>query len=98
MIDIIALQQEIDEWSKENFPDRNHLHPLLGLQEELGELAHSVLKAEQGIRGEENHRANERDAVGDIFIFLADHCNRRDIDLASVIMETWDKVKQRKWR
>ena len=99
MVDLYELQNEVGAWSRRNFPNNQPYHPLLGLQEEVGELAHAHLKAEQGIRGtdKEHHRA-KIDAVGDILIYLCDYCERNCIALDTAVGMTWDKVSRRDWR
>jgi NTP pyrophosphatase (non-canonical NTP hydrolase) len=72
--------------------------PLLGIVEELGELAHSFLKDAQGIRQHENHEELMKDAVADIVIFLCDFCSAKEFDLESLVLKTWDEVKQRDWK
>lgn len=72
----------------------------LGAAEEVGELAHSVLKRGQGIRLEDDDvgPAAERDAVGDIIVYLADFCYRRGYDLEACVREAWDgEVVHREW-
>lgn len=69
------LIAERDEWVDKNFPENKLDKPvdesLVGVVEELGELAHAHLKAAQGIRGtNEEHEKNARDAVGDCTIYL----------------------------
>lgn len=96
---IANLQIEISEWANRNFKDRLPHQPLLGIIEEVGELAHAHLKTEQGIRGTvEQHKLNKVDAVGDIFIYLADYCTLNNISLEIAIHDTWEKVKQRDWK
>jgi NTP pyrophosphatase (non-canonical NTP hydrolase) len=91
------FQLEVLEWQLQNFPDSKPYQPLLGLQEEVGELAHAHLKMEQGIRGSmAEHMAAKKDAVGDILIFLANYCCHNGIDMGEAVQETWDKVKQRR--
>ena len=92
------IQEEQAPWVKHNFGDRPSYWPLLGVVEEIGELCHAHLKAEQGIRTDEDHAAMKADAVGDIVIFLADYCSAEGIDLQSVVEETWDEVKLRDWK
>jgi len=82
-----------------NFEDSQKHHPLLGIAEEVGELCHAFLKAEQGIRGTpEEHREAMIDAVGDIMVYLADFCNRNNINLEVATADTWDKVSFRDWK
>lgn len=68
------LVEEHREWEAHNFPDSKLPKPqesILGMTEEVGELAHSHLKELQNIRGTpEEHQANARDAIGDITIYL----------------------------
>lgn len=96
--DLRDLQAEVRHWSDYNFPTAQSYYPLLGVQEELGELSHAFLKMQQGIRGTpEEHRDAMMDAVGDIVIFLADFCGRNNMDLQQAVRSTWRKVEQRDW-
>lgn len=72
--------------------------PLLGLVEELGEIAHAYLKQAQGIRINENHTENLKDGAADLVIFLCDFASAIGFDLETEIIKTWDKVKQRDWK
>ncbi len=93
-----VLQAQVGLWSRRNFPKNKPYFPLLGAFEECGELAHAHLKQEQGIRGTiAEHEAAKKDAVADIVIYLADYCERHDIDMASAVEETWDQVRTRDW-
>ena len=69
------LQKEHAVWSKKNFGEQDLEDYELGLIEEVGELAHSVLKRKQGIRNNENHDELIKDAIGDITIYLIGFCN-----------------------
>lgn len=68
------LIKERDEWVAHNFPDNKLPRPqesILGMIEEIGELAHSHLKELQNIRGTaEEHQANAKDAIGDTTVYL----------------------------
>lgn len=94
------LQREHKRWLEHNFPDQQPHDALLGLAEEVGELAHAHLKNQQGIRGIDQAKYKEmaEDAVGDIVIYLASYCNTNGINLALVVSQTWNQVKQRDWR
>ena len=92
------LQEEQKPWVKHNFGDRPSWQPLLGIVEELGELAHAHLKDAQGIRTKEDHFKNKKDAIADIIIYLADYCNAEGIDLESTVQSVWDVVKKRDWK
>lgn len=67
------LQTEVGEWSKENFPGQPDVNPFLGSAEEAGELA-------EVIRMDQNPDKEELDAVGDILVYLADFCSKRDLE------------------
>lgn len=91
------IQKEQVEWAKSNFGDKPSWMPLLGAMEELGELSHAHLKNEQKIRMNEPHFENKKDAVADIIIYLCDYCTSQNIDIQSVLQDTWDNVKKRNW-
>ena len=92
------IQTEQLLWSERNFGNHPAWHPLLGIQEEAGELAHAFLKRTQGIRKNQDHDAAIRDAVGDIVIYLMDFCSCEGIDLQEAIEGAWDTVRKRNWK
>ncbi len=99
---IVCIQEEHAAWLERNFPDSISVsgtdRSFKGLVEELGELAHHSLKMEQGIRGTpEEHLAEMKDAVGDLYIFLNSYCTSQGWNLGDIIKETWDEVKKRDW-
>ena len=83
------LQKEHKEWSIKNFGEQDIEDYQLGLIEEVGELAHSVLKRKQGIRNNENHDEMIKDAIGDITIYLIGFCNCKNIDIEKVNINTY---------
>lgn len=93
-----SLQQEVGRWALRNFPDATSVQPLLGIGEEVGELDHAFLKRLQGIRTNEDHDANIKDAVADIIIFLAHFCALEGISLDDCVNRAWEEVKKRDWR
>ncbi len=102
-MNLSELQSEVQDWCDYNFGDERGLQiskdPLIGCMEELGELAHSVLKQSQGIRGTaEEHEAAGQDSVGDLVIYLASFCARRGWNIADCVGNAWDVVKQRNWK
>jgi NTP pyrophosphatase (non-canonical NTP hydrolase) len=93
------VQKSQKPWVKHNFGNRPSWMPLIGVMEELGELAHAFLKKAQGIRGTaKEHDLAIKDAVADIVIFLCDFCSSQGIDLEREVIETWAKVKTRDWK
>jgi NTP pyrophosphatase (non-canonical NTP hydrolase) len=97
-MDLRKLQEELKPWVLHNFGYRPSWQPLLGIQEEVGELSHAYLKRAQGIRKGENHEEAMKDAAADIIVFLCDFCNAENIDLASTLQEVWNKVSKRDWK
>lgn len=99
MLTLRGLQYEQGLWALKNFGEQQPHQPLLGLQEELGELCHAHLKQEQGIRGNAvEHREKKVDAIGDIVIYLANYCTLEGIDFEYAVESTWSRVKQRDWK
>ena len=82
------LQEQHKEWAFANFGEQETEDYALGMIEEVGELAHAVLKRKQGIRNNENHDDNIKDAIGDIVIYLIGFCNSEDIDLQDSFTST----------
>jgi NTP pyrophosphatase (non-canonical NTP hydrolase) len=92
------LQREVAEWGRHNFPDAVPWMALMGVVEEIGELAHAHLKEREGIRGtSEQHHAEKIDAIGDTVIFLAHYCALSGIDFEQAVNDTWAKVCKRDW-
>jgi NTP pyrophosphatase (non-canonical NTP hydrolase) len=94
------VQRECAVWQAKNFPASREkpVHPLLGVVEEVGELAHAFLKCEQGIRGTpEEHADAMQDAVGDMLIFLMDFCTQKGWRVSDLLKKTWGQVKLRDW-
>jgi NTP pyrophosphatase (non-canonical NTP hydrolase) len=90
-VNLAEFQLEVSEWSNRNFgEDSPSWQRLLGL-------SHSYLKREQGIRLEEDHNKQIRDAVGDIMVYLSDFCGREGVSLERCVEEAWQEVKQRDW-
>ena len=93
------LQIQHEKWLAHNFPHQQEHDALLGLIEEVGELAHAHLKAQQGIRGTlDELQAEARDAIGDIVIYLASYCNTNHYNLSGCVREAWEEVQKRDWK
>lgn len=93
------LQDEAHAWRQKNFPTTyTPMHQVLGVCEESGELAHAILKLEQGIRGSaEEHLKAAKDACGDIIIFLTGVASAMDFSLQEAVDDAWTEVKYRDW-
>lgn len=81
------MQDEVGSWSVENFgSDQPAEYPMIGAGEEIGELTTSVLKRAQGIGDSDKYDDRvgdeaERDAIGDIVIYLMDTLHRAEDDV-----------------
>ncbi len=74
-----TIQIEMVIWQDHNFPGRPAWVPLVGMVEEIGELA----------AAREVHDLSEmRDAVGDIGIYMVDFCNGLKLDVQPI----WDEA------
>lgn len=79
---LATLIAEHKDWEFHNFGRQSPIHSLLGIQEEVGELSHAVLKFHQGIRlSKEEAFEKMSDAIGDICIYLVSFHNRIGVDL-----------------
>jgi len=95
---LLRLQQTHSEWAKRNFPNAVSNDALLGVVEEVGELAHAVLKRKQGIRGTaQEHHAEIIDAVGDIVMYLTHFCTLEGIDLEHAVNTVLETIQKRDW-
>jgi NTP pyrophosphatase (non-canonical NTP hydrolase) len=75
-MDWAVFQQEVGDWSRKNFPNNTAMNPLLGLAEEIGELAEATAMG---------NFDKITDSIGDIMVYMADYCSRRDgFNLASM--------------
>ena len=98
-MNLTQLQNEQAAWAQRNFGTVSVDSQLLGVMEEVGELAHAVLKEEQGIRGSrEQHMADAADAIGDTVIYLCGVATCLGIDMEQAVTATWASVSQRDWR
>lgn len=99
---IQVVQAESNKWRMRNFPKHTLDQQLLGAMEELGELCHAKLKADQAIRkyalNIDRASADEVDAIGDIVIYMMGFCSARGYDFEECVTKTWEQVKLRDWQ
>lgn len=95
------FQRDVEQWeAKQPFAGGPAHHPLLGVVEELGELAHAHLKNEQGIRGfddEQKTREAKEDAIGDLLVYLVNYCSKSGLRLGDSLERAWSVVRRRDW-
>lgn len=77
------LQDEVGDWSRDNFGDQPAHYPFMGTGEECGELADDL-----DLSGTPS--AAELDAVGDVVVYAADFCARWGLDLAAAREQSRD--------
>lgn len=102
---LTKLQRQLKEWQERNFDDdcTGPEWMALGATEELGEVAHIIVKAKQRIRqhqaGLDDKSLNElADGVADTVIYLMQLCSHLGIDFGKTLFYTAGTVMQRDWR
>lgn len=96
MLDLEDLQCEVAQWTGRNFPDDNRETVVLGLAEEVGEMARAALKRHQGIRGTAQEWETElRKEIGDVMIKLVHVAHVWGFSLSEAVLDRWDVVSQR---
>lgn len=78
------LNQKVGSWGEKQFGDQPAVNPLLGIGEEFGELTEH-LEAHDDVVSE------ELDAVGDMLVYAAAFCHRREFDVDEEALETGEK-------
>lgn len=92
------LRDKIIAWEAHNFPNTPDYRNLLGMGEELGELMHAHLKAEQKIRQDKTStRDKKKDAIGDMLIYAVNYCHTNGICLLDCLETAWNEVSKRDW-
>jgi NTP pyrophosphatase (non-canonical NTP hydrolase) len=98
-----SLQKDIAEWRLRNFgPPKDVGDRMLGVMEEVGELAHILLKRKQGIRmaielSEEQLLDLAKDAIGDTLVYIMGVPDILGLRLSECLKFAWDEVKDRDW-
>lgn len=83
------LQDEIHAWHLRNYPNDDMQSALLGIAEELGEVARAQLKQDGGIRGTWQEWQDEKfKEIGDVFIGLLNYAGFRGFSLATEVEES----------
>lgn len=89
-------QTEIATWSAISYPALSDGEEVLGIVEEVGELARAVNKRSQGVRGNaEKWTAEIEKELGDIFIKTADVADRLGFTWAALARKRWATVSKR---
>lgn len=99
-VNLQRFQAVAHKWRQHNFPNADPTQQALGVAEEMGELAHAHLKHVQGIRDgvdDEATEALEKDAIGDIMMYLLGYCSYRGFELADCLYDAWQECKTRDW-
>lgn len=100
-MDLSTLQEELHEWRMRNFPDCTASQQFMGMVEEMGEIAHAILKHEQGIRTMDNFNQTSiaiKDGVADLTIFMMGLCSLMNWDLCTLVYAVaHNEVMKRDW-
>jgi NTP pyrophosphatase (non-canonical NTP hydrolase) len=97
-ITLSQLQSEHNAWIDKNFPDEELEDCIMGMVEEVGELAHHYLKRKQDIRGDQAlHYSEMLDALADMVIFGAGAASKLGVDYGDLVTITWQRVQKRDW-
>lgn len=99
--DLSSLQVHLVRWQVRNFGGASAFEMLAGATEELGELAHAILKHHQKIRGYEDEqvfREDAGDAIADVIVYLTQLCTLLRLDLGVLFTETAKQVMERDWK
>ena len=96
------MQEELAEWQAKNFKGTTTDDMILGMVEELGELAHCILKRKQGIRNfnkldTEEIKAKIGDAFADVVIYGIQAMTKEGIDAVDALRITRSEVMKRDW-
>lgn len=93
------VQNEARTWRARNFPDHTIDQQFMGMAEEMGEMAHALLKHEQGIREIDDEAVVDlvADAWADWVIFSMGILDKLGIDANDALITTWVRVKHRDW-
>lgn len=95
------LQKQIAKWAESWGRKADTRNLALGVCEEAGELAHCVLKREQGLRGMDKPEVfvpAAQDAVGDCLVYLAEVCTAEGWDMETIFIDTVESVTKREWK
>lgn len=96
-----ALQVMLSRWETRNFGAGTLAHRALGVCEEAGELAHAILKHEQGIRGMGDRDAMREaagDAIADVTIYAINLATALRLDFGTLVRGVAEQVMGRDWK
>ena len=93
-------QYDFTEWELRNFGFQEPFKNLAGMTEELGELAHAMLKSSQGIQEGINGEAKEliADAFADLMIYGVNLLSKYGIDAEEALSKAQAEVLARDWK
>lgn len=93
-------QKDFAEWQRQNFGGCTIEEMCLGMAEEVGEMAHWILKSKQGIRGATPEQAKEKiaDAFADTLVFGLQAMTCIGMDAEEVFTKVAKEVLARNWK
>jgi NTP pyrophosphatase (non-canonical NTP hydrolase) len=77
------LQSTLFDWQKRQYPMSNIWTDIAGIAEEFGELARVFIAQHNGVDPDkfESYEAAEKDAIGDIMVYLGQLASKRGYSL-----------------
>jgi NTP pyrophosphatase (non-canonical NTP hydrolase) len=87
-----------DVLAARGFDDEAIEHKFLLFAEEVGELAKAIRKTVGIAMADDTKRHNLEEEVGDVFILLADICNKLDIDIEQAVITKEAINQKRTWK
>ena len=96
-MDLERMQGEIKAHMESQGVKQTDELMLIGALEELGEVAHALLKYRQKVMGYTTEKclAEIADGVGDVIIYLSQLCQETGISIETSLMEAADRVLNR---
>ncbi len=100
LVDMSLLQVELHRWEVKNFEGNTPENLFMGVAEELGELAHAMLKHNQKIRGLEDrdkYLEAAGDAIADMLVYMTQLATQLRLDIGILFEQTAVEVMKRDW-
>lgn len=100
-VDMSRIQVELFRWQQDNFSGNTSERMVLGMTEELGELAHAFLKHAQKIRGMEDREKflnAAGDAFADLMVYGIQLMTYLRMDAGTLLKYTARNVMNRDWK
>lgn len=98
MIDLNGYQRQINEWQDRNFGPQTTETMVLGMMEEIGEVARYLVKRRNRIRSEVSQPGTVPHEIGDVIVFALQVLTNEGWEAERVLGETFERVLARDWK